>query len=275
MKRLLFIALVFISISISQNINDGLEIQYFDGSQHKTVNNQKYIGIHSNVIFFEESYGYFGSNYKGIACKSIISIKTKINEDFSYDCSENTISTDDATEYFELINSVEGKDFSKKDDYVNKGIGIALTSWPSLFQTNNYNVLTIVFPTDRIVPIIIEPEISYYRYHSLDRNNNEVLSSYSVRLLLGLFYQSHKNKMTLYSGARFGPIFEENGTGENSVTIHQFAIAPTMGAHYFLSDNISIGVEGSIVRIIVEDIDNPSLKSVTATVSRLTIRYYY
>ena len=117
--------------------------------------------------------------------------------------------------------------------------------------------------------------ISYYRYHSLDGNNNEVLSLTSIRLLLGLFFQSHKNRMTLYSGARIGFIFEEGETGEDSDPMLQFAIAPTMGAHYFLSDNISIGVEGSIVGLIVEGRDNLSLKSVTTTVSRLTIRYYY
>ena len=110
MKRLIIlviIQIIFGSFSFSETVTVTYNDRNLFGKiKTYTKPDEIYIGTHSNHLFLEKRHSFGSYSYSIIACEKIITIINENNENILMDCSQNTISNEDAVNYYQLADLV-------------------------------------------------------------------------------------------------------------------------------------------------------------------------
>jgi hypothetical protein len=130
----------------------------------------------------------------------------------------------------------------------------------------------------------IEPEIGFWRESYKDDSTTEP-AKYETGIFqggLGTFYNLKKNSSNFYFGPRFGGLVAR--TTEYSIANREidtftktgFYIGPVAGVEHFLTESISMGVEGQILYMNLPSLGEKYLSlDYASTRGVLFLRWYY
>lgn len=170
---------------------------------------------------------------------------------------------------------LHGQSDSAKSD-TRLGIGISAASDVALGSSEllfvPLSLANIYIPIHVSSHFRLEPEIGLLR--STFSSNGFKGSATNIRIGLGIFAQSPKEKMNFYYGLRAGVIqlFESSGGNDDSTT--DFYIGPACGGEYFMNTNASLGGEVQLNYIAFDQNGNSSY-AVLTTRTQIFLRWYF